>query len=168
MGSLLAVFAMGQFQNAPKVHSNMLMPSISTSNDTRQHPQPSENATIIPELGTTEFPFDFSLEANQVTVSRGQVNAVTVTIQSSQKINVSLSIDTTALGQSQSLNGIKAWFDQTDISVEAGSRAAVTLRLSIEDQATLGNYQLGVVVALRTKHAEIGISKPLMLIIPQH
>jgi len=141
-------------------------------------PQPApeihENATLIP--GLSSIPFDLSLDHSEVTVSKGESVNITVTVCSTEKVDLLLVVGTenyTAVWVPPELRthlyrvplGITAILDRTEISVEA-DMVTVNLTLSIGDQAESGTYRLEISAIQKTFHGSVAVGLPLQLTIP--
>lgn len=137
----------------------------------RNFTQPPENATLIPDLGS--IPFDLSLGTPEITVTKGQSLNMTVTIYSTEKVDLLLRIakedDPLPLVPFYTPElppGIIAYFDQDEITVKADSEVIVNLTLLVDDQATAGTYTLQVSADQKTFYGSHGVCVPFKLTIP--
>jgi hypothetical protein len=128
-------------------------------------PFPNDTVPKGPEIPIT-LPWNFSLGINEIRVSKGGSRNVTVTICSSQRVDLSLSIGLTRLPDCALPAGIEARFDNMATNVEANSKTTVNLQLSIDSQAPSGTYDLDIEVDQRFGDWIAGQSLPLQLIIP--
>ena len=155
MSGILLAFATEQFKTIPI-----------ESKEVQEYRQPPENATIIPSPGLITFPFELSLEASQIAVSKGQSRNVRVTIYFTEKANLSLTVRAEASMLPELPPGIIACLDQTEIKAEASSRVTVNLVLSVESQATSGTYTLQIFATQKLSHGHVTMGVPLQLTIP--
>jgi len=137
--------------------------------------EPPENATLIP--GLSSIPFDLSLDPSETTVSKGESVNITVTVCSTEKVDLLLVVGTenyTAVWVPPELRtrlhpelppGITAILDRTEISVEA-DMVTVNLTLSIGDQAESGIYRLEISAIQKTSHGSVAVGLPFQLTIP--
>jgi len=168
ISGILVAFAIEQTRVTPIKTSQIGKPP-------QPAPELHENATLIP--GLSSIPFDLSLDTSEVTVSKGESVNITVTVHSTEKVDLLLVVGTenyTAAWVPPELrthlyrelpSGITAILDRTEISVEA-DMVTVNLTLSIGDQAELGIYRLEIFAIQKTFPGSVAVGLPLQLTIP--